>query len=279
MAEINTDGGGGHGKGAKKGRKKAGNPRVDMTPMVDLAFLLLTFFVLTSNLNKAKTMEMTVPKDSPDTSKNMKVDDDLAHTVLLDGNKKEIIYIYAGDFKKGPPLNEFVMDPKDAKSVRSYIGEKNSKVSGEMKQLRKIYKTNHLTSGDVQTLQGVMQKKLDPTGDSITDKRRQKFYDSTMVRLNIDVKRGFMSDTTYKLVSATIRDDNKAPFFIIKWGGDAKYNDIINIIDELKIGDVSKYALVKISRPELEALSSRTGINYPELSEPDPNAVPAGQTP
>src|SRR3954470_8783668 len=94
MAEIQGGGDSG-GKHHKKGRKKGGNPRVDMTPMVDLAFLLLTFFVLTSNLNKSKTMEMKMPKDVKDTN-TTKINDKLAVTLLLDGNKEGKIYYYEG---------------------------------------------------------------------------------------------------------------------------------------------------------------------------------------
>src|ERR1700741_1670224 len=59
MAEI-AEGGGGHGKGGKK-RATQQSTKVDMTPMVDLAFLLLTFFVLTSTFSKPKTMEISFP--------------------------------------------------------------------------------------------------------------------------------------------------------------------------------------------------------------------------
>jgi len=70
MAEIAEGGGGGHGKGGKKRAKKQ-STRVDMTPMVDLAFLLLTFFVLTATFNKNKSMEITFPA-KPDKPRNPK---------------------------------------------------------------------------------------------------------------------------------------------------------------------------------------------------------------
>ena len=274
MAEVNSDGGGGGGKHGKKGRKKhGGNPRVDMTPMVDLAFLLLTFFVLTSNLNKAKTMEFSVPKDAPDTSKLTKIDDDLAHTILLDGNKEGIIYVYAGKFADGPPLNELTLDPK--KGIRKYILEKNTKVNGEMKVLRSIYKTGRFSQDNFNTLQKILSEKARPNefNNEEQNRKREEMYKTTMARMQVDLAAKQLNDTTYRLISSSIKNDDKAPFFIVKWGGDAKYNDVINVVDELKIADVSKSALTKISRPELEALSGKTGRKYPELLLPDPAAA------
>jgi len=60
MAEIADNGGGGHEKGGKK-RPKKGSTRIDMTPMVDLGFLLLTFFVMTTTFSKPKVMSLVYP--------------------------------------------------------------------------------------------------------------------------------------------------------------------------------------------------------------------------
>jgi biopolymer transport protein ExbD len=48
-------------KGGKKKPKK-GEARVDMTPMVDLMSLLITFFMLTAAFSKPKVMEIILPE-------------------------------------------------------------------------------------------------------------------------------------------------------------------------------------------------------------------------
>src|SRR3990172_1868698 len=97
MAEIIESGGGGKGKHSKR-RAKKHSAHVDMTPMVDLGFLLLTFFVLTTQFSKPKTMEINMPVKPKDTLNQMKIEDATALTLLLT-EKKEKIYFYYGKFK------------------------------------------------------------------------------------------------------------------------------------------------------------------------------------
>jgi biopolymer transport protein ExbD len=97
MAELNTGDGGG-GKGGKV-RSKKQNSKVDLTAMVDLAFLLITFFMLTTTLSKPKSMSLGLPdKDKEDKTPPVKVDENRTMTIMLGDNNK--LTYYMGFFDK-----------------------------------------------------------------------------------------------------------------------------------------------------------------------------------
>ena len=94
MAEI-IESGGGREKGAKK-RPKKHSTNIDMTPMVDLMCLLITFFMLTTAFAKPKVMEITMP-EPPDPTKSqppITISDKRTVNVLITGDDK--IYYYTG---------------------------------------------------------------------------------------------------------------------------------------------------------------------------------------
>src|ERR1700709_1107015 len=107
MAELDTSGGGHKkGPGVKKGKKLS--TRIDLTPMVDLGFLLITFFMFTTTLAKPKTMEINMPYKDPNIpiEDQSKIKESVALTVLLSKNHK--IYYYEGmatDPTKPPDLH------------------------------------------------------------------------------------------------------------------------------------------------------------------------------
>lgn len=86
MAELDTSGGGKHKDGKVRTKKKA--VRVDLTAMVDLAFLLITFFILTTTLNKPKAQELIMPDKDEVTKQQMPVPESRTMTLLLGDNDK-----------------------------------------------------------------------------------------------------------------------------------------------------------------------------------------------
>ncbi len=88
MAEIIANEGG-HGKKKGKARAKKHGTHIDMTPMVDLACLLLTFFMLTTAFSKPKVMEIVLPeKANEQMIKHPELDKDRAlHIILIEGDK------------------------------------------------------------------------------------------------------------------------------------------------------------------------------------------------
>ena len=70
--------------------------RIDMTPMVDLGFLLITFFVFTTTISKPLVTDLYMPKDPDNIDDSTKLIDDLALTLLL--HDRHEVYYYKGTF-------------------------------------------------------------------------------------------------------------------------------------------------------------------------------------
>jgi len=202
MAEINTGGGGGHKDG--KVRTKKVSTRVDLTPMVDLGFLLITFFMLATTLIKPQTMEINLPRND----KIKKEDQTLVKasksiTIILAKNNK--IFYFFGDGKKDPVTNgptqvvtaDYSAGPT---GIRHMLLDRNKVVVDQMKALKKL---------------------------KAKDKN--------------------MSEEAFKKQATTIRSGDAAAIVMITSTDQAKYNNLVNILDEMSICNVSKYAIIDIS--------------------------------
>ncbi|RZJ65186.1 MAG: biopolymer transporter ExbD [Flavobacterium sp.] len=82
MAELNTESNA--GDKAKKVRSRKLNSKVDLTAMVDLAFLLITFFMLTTSLAKPQAMDLTIPSEGEPNP----VDENRTLTILIGKDDK-----------------------------------------------------------------------------------------------------------------------------------------------------------------------------------------------
>ena len=157
MAEIQEGGGGGH-KGGKKRAKKQ-STRVDMTPMVDLAFLLLTFFVLTATFSKPKSMELTFPappekiEDMPPIKNGI--------TFLL--TKNDRIFYYEGEFRavasdKGEKTAISELNFSQS-SLHKYLLDKNKEMHDQIRALDEQHKNKQLEDSTFKRL--VKERKAD----------------------------------------------------------------------------------------------------------------------
>ena len=209
MADVSTGDGGG-GKHAKKRAKKS-STRIDMTPMVDLAFLLLTFFVLTSTFSKPKTMEINFPAPIDDKTKQMKVNNALTFIMTKDDG----IFYYAGEFyadgnDKGMPPTQLTKTDFSSEGLHKLLLEKNK-----------------------------------PTVDAI------KKLEEQLVKKEI-------ADTTYKRLAVGEKGKKEALTVLIKADDKAVYKNIIDVIDELNVCNIGKYAVVDMMPKELELINAAT---------------------
>jgi len=188
----------------KKGRQKKLSTRVDFTPMVDLGFLLITFFMLSTTLNKPQTMDIIMPTgDKVEEEEQTQVKESTAVTILL-GEDDKIYYYFGLATAEVTPELKFTTFAPDG--VRNVLLQRNVDVVNQIRQLKLLRAKKSITEND-------FKKKI------------------------IEVKK-----------------DKQAPVVMIKSTDEATYENLVDILDEMQICNVARYAIVDITDYDKELI-------------------------
>jgi biopolymer transport protein ExbD len=132
MADINTD----SKDSGKKGKPKKMSTRVDLTPMVDLGFLLITFFLLATTMIKPQTLELGMPSKEKGPENAGKVKASRAVTIILDKNNK--VFYWQGMQEDGKPHPDVIETDFDGKTgIRQFLLDKNKYVIAKVREFDK----------------------------------------------------------------------------------------------------------------------------------------------
>jgi len=203
MSEVAQD----NSKGKKKGKTKKMSTRVDFTPMVDLGFLLITFFMLATTLSKPQTMEIALPsKEKVEEKDQSTIKASRAVTILLGKENKVFYYEGTRENNIDPNLIETNFSPK---GIRDFLIKKNYDVMVRVGDLKK-------------------EKESKKLSDKEFEKRKDE-----------------------------IIGDKKAPIVVIKGTDASSYRNLIDILDEMAICNIGRYAIVDITPFDLELLAKK----------------------
>lgn len=160
MAQIQTEEHGGK-KGSKKKRAKKHPTEIDMTPMVDLMCLLITFFMLTTAFAKPKVMVITMPeKDKNQEQKEQpKISKERTLNILLSGNDE--VYYYKGLVAPGSPMPQLIKSDFSKDGIRKMLLDRNRELFTKITEYRDKRLTGAIIVADTTYDETVKQMKLD----------------------------------------------------------------------------------------------------------------------
>ncbi|HEX6916090.1 MAG TPA: biopolymer transporter ExbD [Chitinophagaceae bacterium] len=204
MAEMDTSSGGGHKKGPGVKKSKKLSTRVDLTPMVDLGFLLITFFIFTTTMSRPTAMKLNLPKDVDNPEEQNKAKETGALTILL--GKDNHVFYYEGQLAK------------DGSNWKS------SNFNGE---------------GNIRDV--IINKKKDVIARHVHVQSCQEIWAENNNDQN------------------SCRDRDLV--VVIKPGEESTYKNVVDILDEMAINMVKRYALVDISEGETALIKATEAAN------------------
>ena len=201
----------GSDKKHKKIRAKKSSTHIDMTPMVDLAFLLLTFFMLTTTFSRPKTMEINMPIKDAKEEEQQKVAASQTLSVLLTDNDRIIWYMGVDDPTQPPVTNVASFSLTATNSIHKVLLEKNQRIYDQVQQLK------------------------------------------------IQAEKENWEQDTLKARIGRAKADKKGLIVLIKSDDKARYKNLVDILDEMSVNAIGRFAIVDIT-PNEEELIKNTAL-------------------
>jgi len=156
MSQIQTQD---QGKGGKKKAKKY-TTEIDMTPMVDLMCLLITFFMLTTAFAKPKVMVITMPEKTEDKKIDQpKISKERTLNILLAGNDE--VYYYKGLASPDSPMPQLVKSDFSKDGIRKMLLNRNRELFTYITVYREKRLTGEIIVADTTFNKTIKKMKLD----------------------------------------------------------------------------------------------------------------------
>ena len=225
-----------------KSHQKKFDTRIDFTPMVDMNMLLITFFMLCTTMIKSQTMAIALPSNDNDIKQEdmNKAEESKALTIIIDGEvkasaqgdsicdlEKGRVFFFEGKAPTKDQIDQFIAD-KTFDEVKFGVGE------GTIREV--IRKKNKKIVAEIEKLKA--------------DWREKKFSE--------DEK---LNDSIYHAKAKVIRnnDDLDPPVVIIKATGRASYSNVLNVLDEMQINNISRYQIDRMKDVDTLLIEKKTG--------------------
>jgi len=194
MAELNVN----DQSGSKKKQFKKHSTKMDMTPMVDLAFLLLTFFMLTAIFSKPLALELNMPDSKGDTDRW----DPKTVTILIDEDQK--LYYYQGEFDA---KNRSSLHPSGfyTNGIRHDLIDLNQKLVNVVSKLETQLQNGVITEEEYKTQLDKEMHNRDNNGIRVIIKPTDNASYESVVSLIDEMK--ICNIVNYALVDITIEEE------------------------------------------------------------------------
>ena len=213
----------------KASKQKKMDTRVNFTPMVDMMMLLITFFMLCTTLSKPQAMQLTMPSNDENMSKEDKSVTKASYTITLYLGADDKLYYVEGlpEYDNPECLKETTWG-KDG--VRNLL-------------------IKHITEDGFSPVAKVMmaKKKLDEKKAQLGDKLSKEEYDKALS----DIRNGKNVDGE-EIQTLTV---------IIKPMDVSSYDNMVQALDEMLVCSIGKYVIDKVNEDDQKLLELK-GIKY-----------------